>query len=121
MFSKYEWTEFLSEAVMMGQLSHKNVLGLVGLCVKEDSMLIATPFCEKGSLRTVLRDARKNGNPIGFDEKIDMCAQIARGCKYLISCNVVHRDIATRNVLVTSRGVCKLCDYGLARRLEGAE
>lgn len=34
---------------------------------------------------------------------------------------IVHRDVAARNVLLTDRGVCKITDFGLARDIHGSD
>lgn len=38
--------------------------------------------------------------------------------RHLASQQIVHRDLACRNVLVTNQLICKISDYGLARRTE---
>ncbi|KAF7999053.1 hypothetical protein HF325_006585 [Metschnikowia pulcherrima] len=43
--------------------------------------------------------------------------QILCGLKYIHLANVVHRDLKPGNILVSSRGVLKICDFGLARAI----
>jgi mitogen-activated protein kinase len=41
--------------------------------------------------------------------------QICCGVKYIHSANVIHRDLKPGNILVSSQGCLKICDFGLAR------
>ncbi|KAF0022906.1 hypothetical protein F2P81_024887 [Scophthalmus maximus] len=41
--------------------------------------------------------------------------QVAQGLDFLSNRNCIHRDVAARNVLLTTRRVAKICDFGLAR------
>ncbi|KAG8907431.1 hypothetical protein FRC01_007677, partial [Tulasnella sp. 417] len=44
--------------------------------------------------------------------------QILRGCKYIHSANVVHRDLKPGNLLVNADCELKICDLGLSRAFE---
>ncbi|RLV94824.1 Sporulation-specific mitogen-activated protein kinase SMK1 [Spathaspora sp. JA1] len=41
--------------------------------------------------------------------------QIMCGMKYIHSADVIHRDLKPGNILVTTQGILKICDFGLAR------
>ena len=43
-----------------------------------------------------------------------------RGLKYIHSCKVLHRDLKPSNLLVNSNCDLKICDFGLARGIDGA-
>lgn len=63
--------------------------------------------------------ARVIYSPVQFSEfhVRSFLYQILCGVKYAHLANVVHRDLKPGNVLVSSRGTVKICDFGLARAL----
>ena len=56
----------------------------------------------------------------GTLQVLEFSAQVADILRYLHLCNVVHRDIKPENLLVDSRGLLKLADFGLACEKKGA-
>ncbi|XP_066861235.1 ephrin type-B receptor 6 isoform X4 [Anser cygnoides] len=107
--------EFLSEASIMGQFEHPNVIRLEGVVTKSRPVMIVTEFMDNGSLDSFLR--QKEGQ-FSVLQLVGMLRGIAAGMRYLSDMNYVHRDLAARNILVNSNLVCKVSDFGLSRFLE---
>ncbi|XP_018606151.1 ephrin type-B receptor 2 isoform X2 [Scleropages formosus] len=114
-YTEKQRRDFLSEASIMGQFDHPNVIRLEGVVTKSTPVMIITEFMENGSLDSFLR---QNDGQFTVIQLVGMLRGIAAGMKYLSDMNYVHRDLAARNILVNSNLVCKVSDFGLSRFLE---
>uniref|UniRef100_A0A8C5V4P7 Ephrin type-A receptor 2 n=1 Tax=Microcebus murinus TaxID=30608 RepID=A0A8C5V4P7_MICMU len=114
-YTEKQRVDFLSEASIMGQFSHHNIIRLEGVVSKYKPMMIITEYMENGALDKFLRE--KDGE-FSVLQLVGMLRGIAAGMKYLANMNYVHRDLAARNILVNSNLVCKVSDFGLSRVLE---
>uniref|UniRef100_A0A8C7XVR4 receptor protein-tyrosine kinase n=1 Tax=Oryzias sinensis TaxID=183150 RepID=A0A8C7XVR4_9TELE len=114
-YSEKQRQDFLSEASIMGQFSHPNIIHLEGVVTKFKHAMIVTEYMENGALDTYLKDHDGEMSPY---QLLGMLRGIAAGMKYLSDMSYVHRDLAARNVLVNSNLECKVSDFGLSRVLE---
>ncbi|XP_030918833.1 ephrin type-A receptor 2 [Geospiza fortis] len=114
-YTEKQRVDFLSEATIMGQFCHHNIIRLEGVVSKYKPFMIITEYMENGALDKFLRE--KEGE-FGIIQLVGMLRGIAAGMKYLANMNYVHRDLAARNILVNSNLVCKVSDFGLSRVLE---
>lgn len=110
--------EFLKEAETMMQMTpHPNVLSLVGVCTHAGSALVILEFVSGGSLDKLLT---KGGVP--EDKLKSFIFQLCSGLKHLHSVNIIHRDLACRNVLLDKNENGDLCpkisDFGMSRVVE---
>ena len=106
----------LTEAALMAQFEHPNVIRLLGMCTAMAQPMIVIEYAERGSLKAQLDTQRWFAFwpcPEAFHHAVE--SQVLAGCAYLASCNYVHCDIAARNVLVRSDWRLLLSDYGLSR------
>eukprot|EP00035_Acanthoeca_spectabilis_P022653 m.444967 g.444967 ORF g.444967 m.444967 type:complete len:692 (+) comp19172_c0_seq1:125-2200(+) len=112
--------EFLIEATDMVQLQNPYIVQLLGICTHK-GVCIVLELVPHGALEDSLRgnkrfaDWVKDGMPYLFG------AQICIAMDFLESKRVVHRDLATRNVLLKTKYHCKISDFGLSRTLRADE
>ncbi|XP_054743342.1 proto-oncogene tyrosine-protein kinase receptor Ret, partial [Anastrepha obliqua] len=120
-----EYMALLSEFQLLQEVSHPNVIKLLGACTKGDTPMIIIEYAKYGSLRSYLRLSRKiecsgvdftDGiEPITVKNILSFAWQICKGMAYLTEIKLVHRDLAARNVLLADGKICKVSDFGLTR------
>ncbi|KAK2850077.1 hypothetical protein Q7C36_008860 [Tachysurus vachellii] len=114
-YTETQRRDFLSEASIMGQFDHPNIIRLEGVVTRSKPVMIVTEYMENGSLDSFLR---KHDAQFTVIQLVGMLRGIVSGMKYLSDMGYVHRDLAARNILVNSNLVCKVSDFGLSRVLE---
>lgn len=120
-----ELLALLSEFQLLQEVSHPNVIKLLGACIKSEPPLIIIEYCRYGSLRSYLRLTRKleessdlnidGVEPVTATDVLSFAWQICKGMAYLAEMKLVHRDLAARNVLLAEGKICKVSDFGLTR------
>ncbi|KAH9501880.1 Activin receptor type-1 [Dermatophagoides farinae] len=100
---------------------HENILSFIGADVTSENsctrLWLVTAYHELGSLFDFLSQ-----NILSFTDMISIMASIANGLTYLHTENfgtqkkvaIAHRDIKSKNILMKSRSVCCIADFGLA-------
>uniref|UniRef100_A0A3B4DN50 receptor protein-tyrosine kinase n=1 Tax=Pygocentrus nattereri TaxID=42514 RepID=A0A3B4DN50_PYGNA len=114
-YTEKQRRDFLSEASIMAQFDHPNVIHLEGVVTRSKPVMIITEYMENGSLDSFLR---RHDGQFTIIQLVGILRGIAAGMTYLSDLGYVHRDLAARNILVNSNLVCKVSDFGLSRVLE---
>ncbi|TMS12056.1 Protein-tyrosine kinase 2-beta [Larimichthys crocea] len=109
--------KFMSEAVIMKKFDHQHIVKLIGI-IEDDPVSIVMELYQYGELGNYLT---QNQNKLSNITLVLFSLQICKALVYLAGVNVVHRDIAVRNVLVASPDCVKLGDFGLSRYIEEEE
>jgi serine/threonine protein kinase/tetratricopeptide (TPR) repeat protein len=109
-------SRFTQEARAASSLNHPNIITVHEIVRSEEGPFIVTEFVEGKTLRGLLRTEPR----IPPRQALDIAAQIARGLAKAHAAGIVHRDLKPENVMVTSDGLVKVLDFGLAK-LRGQE
>ncbi|KAF6214833.1 hypothetical protein GE061_009576 [Apolygus lucorum] len=120
-------TDFLMEALIMSKFNHPNIVHFIGVCFDQHPRFIVIELLAGGDLKTFLRESRPKPDravPLTMKDLLSCIVDVAKGCKYMEENRFIHRDIAARNCLLTSKGpgrVVKIADFGMARDIYRAD
>ncbi|XP_018568548.1 focal adhesion kinase 1 isoform X6 [Anoplophora glabripennis] len=103
--------KFLEEAYIMQQFDHQHIIKLIGIC-SISPVWIVMELAKLGELRAYLQN---NKSRLDLATLLLYAFQLSTALSYLESKKYVHRDIAARNVLVSTDKCVKLADFGLSR------
>lgn len=111
---------------MLSQLSHKNIVSYFGshktkatfnIFLEYISGFYYCPFLSFMFLGGTIASLIEKYGPLNENLIRVYTRQILEGLEYLHARNTIHRDIKGANVLVDNTGVCKLADFGTAKRI----
>ncbi|MBN3297685.1 EPHA7 protein, partial [Amia calva] len=99
---------FLSEAGILGQFDHPNIIRLEGVITRGNTMMIVVECMANGVLDSFLR---KHEGQFTVIQLVGMLCGIASGMKYLTEMGYIHKGLAAHKVLVNSSLVCKVSGF----------
>ncbi len=102
--------DFRREAEVCMQLRHPNIVPIYDVGSDGDYHYFTMEFIEGGNLHDFV-NIRKKLSPV---EATRCLIDMSKGLDYALNRGITHRDMKLSNVLMSSQGVAKLVDFGLA-------
>ncbi|KAK3088469.1 hypothetical protein FSP39_019576 [Pinctada imbricata] len=111
--SRMSWkTDMTEEMRILRQLNHPSIISWIMNISHDGRSGIVLEFCENGDLEHLLRlhEARFLTEPVCKK----YFEQIFKGVEYIHNQNIAHRDLCTRNILISQKNTLKIADFGHA-------
>ncbi|KAL5699735.1 non-specific serine/threonine protein kinase [Ranunculus cassubicifolius] len=107
--------EWLTEVNYLAQLSHPNLVKLIGYCCEEEHRLLVYEYMACGSLEKHL--FRRVSLTMPWSTRMKVALDAARGLAFLHKAErpIIYRDFKTANILLDEAFNAKLSDFGLAK------
>uniref|UniRef100_A0A7N8WWJ5 non-specific serine/threonine protein kinase n=1 Tax=Mastacembelus armatus TaxID=205130 RepID=A0A7N8WWJ5_9TELE len=101
-----------NEVVIMRDYHHENVVNMYNSYLVGDELWVVMEFLEGGALTDIVTHTRMNEEQIAT-----VCLSVLRALSYLHTQGVIHRDIKSDSILLTSDGRIKLSDFGFCAQV----
>lgn len=112
--SSEERRRFHDEAFAVARINHPHILTIHAVGETRGRPFLVIEYLEGGSLSDRLRTG-----PLPAREAAVLLQTLALAIQEAHDRGIVHRDLKPSNILFTASGIPKICDFGLAKRLEG--
>ena len=105
------------EIGLLQSFDHENIVSLYEIMLEKNQVFMVFPYMNH-DLSGIMQ---QHNIQISHGEKKNIFHQLLKGIEYLHSKRVIHRDIKGSNILIDNRGVLKITDFGLARKMKNID
>jgi serine/threonine protein kinase/tetratricopeptide (TPR) repeat protein len=114
--SKFVVARFRNERQVLASLDHPNIARLLDGGTTDEGMPYFVMELIAGQPITEYCD----GHQLSSSERLKLFLQVCSAVQYAHQRLIIHRDLKPSNILVTSDGLPKLLDFGIAKLLDPA-
>eukprot|EP00002_Diphylleia_rotans_P007027 TRINITY_DN164_c0_g1_i5.p1 TRINITY_DN164_c0_g1~~TRINITY_DN164_c0_g1_i5.p1 ORF type:complete len:474 (+),score=111.83 TRINITY_DN164_c0_g1_i5:51-1472(+) len=119
--NKKQRKDTLNEIRLLGSIQHVNVMRYYQSFVDHGHLHIAMEYVDKGDLESDIKTRKLTSNFYDEEAIWKLFLQVALSMQVLHKENILHRDLKSANILLTSEGRTKLADFGVAKLLKSKD
>jgi eukaryotic-like serine/threonine-protein kinase len=101
---------FLREVKLTASLDHPNICALRTAFSNDNRLYMVMEYVEGTTMATKL-----DMGPLSVNDAVKYISQVLSAVGYAHQRHIIHRDIKPANMMLTTQGVIKLMDFGIAR------
>ncbi|MEZ6045446.1 MAG: protein kinase [Planctomycetaceae bacterium] len=105
---------FLREARSMARLHHPNVVQVYAADSSKGINFVAIEYIDGCSMQNWMDQLKR----LSVGDALHVVLVCAQALKQAHDLNMIHRDIKPDNILITSKGIVKVADFGLAKAID---
>jgi len=112
----------MNEVNILASCNHVNIVRYAGAYIVHKSLmteriLIIMEYADAGDLAATIKKQKERRELIPEAQVISWFVQITFGLQYIHKKNILHRDLKTQNIFLTSQNLVKIGDFGISKSL----